>query len=878
MIFLRPLLLVIGLVLVSNIAQSQTVDYLREVKPVLAASCYSCHGAIKQKAGLRLDTVAFMTEGGDHGAVVTPGKTDQSVLLKHLRGEKGFKRMPPEGEGELLKPSQIAAVQRWVEQGAPHPKDEKPEADPRSHWAFRAPVRPEKPRVKNPAWVRNPIDAFLAVEHEKHGLTPQGAAEDSLLLRRIYLDLTGLPPTHEQMQAFLADRAPDAYEKVVDRLLASPQYGERWGRHWMDVWRYSDWWGLGAELRNSQRHIWHWRDWIVESLNQDKGYDRMLLEMLAADELYPTDLDALRGTGFLARHYFLFNRTTWLDETIEHTSKAFLGLTLNCCKCHDHKYDAFSQADYYRFRAIFEPYQIRADTVPGEIDVTKNGIPRVYDANLEARTYLHIRGNEQNIDKGRKIQPGLPSLLLPGGLQVQPIKLPREAYQPGLRAFVLQDHLRIAEKQRKEGEEERAKAKASLAAAEKASKAGPQLRAIIRLAENKIAHANAMIMAFKARAAADRAIADDSTADATTKLVRAAALAEKTQGFELAQWNLACAEAGQVNGKLTPAQAKAADDAARKAMENPGEAYTPLVGSVKTRENNLETDVNRLKPFPKESTGRRAAFARWVVDRQNPLAARVAVNHIWARYFGQPLVASVFDFGRKGAAPTHPALLDWLAVEMMEGGWRMKYVHRLIVTSNAYRMTTSSLGAVDANLKNDADNRYYCRMNAKRMESQVVRDSLLHLAGDLDLKLGGPAIETPQQEASKRRSLYFFHSAIERNRFLMTFDEADPLDCYRRRESIIPQQALALSNSKLAGSAAEKIASRLANDVLPKDFKRVSFTWLLGYAPTVAELAACEQALERWVEVNNMRPDAHHRARTQLIQALLNHNDFVTIR
>src|ERR1019366_5310123 len=215
-----------------------------------------------------------------------------------------------------------------------------------------------------------------------------------------------------------------------------------------------------------------------------------------------------------ARHYFLFNRTTWLDETIEHTSKAFLGLTLNCCKCHDHKYDAFSQADYYRFRAIFEPYQIRADTVPGEIDVTKNGIPRVYDANLEARTYLHIRGNEQNIDKGRKIQPGLPSLLLPGGLQVQPIKLPREAYQPGLRAFVLKDHLRIAEKQRKEGEEERAKAKASLAAAEKASKAGPQLRAIIRLAENKIAHANAMIMAFKARAAADRAIADDSTADA----------------------------------------------------------------------------------------------------------------------------------------------------------------------------------------------------------------------------------------------------------------------------------------------------------------------------------------------------------------------------
>ena len=197
-------------------------------------------------------------------------------------------------------------------------------------------------------------------------MTPQGPAERSLLLRRVYLDLIGLPPTREEMQAFLGDKSPDAYEKVVDRLLASPQYGERWGRHWMDVWRYSDWWGLGAELRNSQKHIWHWRDWIVESLNEDKGYDRMLREMLAADELYPTDPDALRATGFLARHYFIFNRTTWLDETVEHTGKAFLGLTFNCCKCHDHKYDPFSQADYYRFRAIFEPYQIRTDNVPGE--------------------------------------------------------------------------------------------------------------------------------------------------------------------------------------------------------------------------------------------------------------------------------------------------------------------------------------------------------------------------------------------------------------------------------------------------------------------------------------------------------------------------------
>src|SRR5213075_3069610 len=187
-----------------------------------------------------------------------------------------------------------------------------------THWAFAPPVRPPVPEVKNTGWVRNPVDAFVAAEHERRGLTPRPEPPRHVLLRRVYLDLVGLPPTRAELTAFLADTSPDAYEKVVDRLLASPEYGERWGRHWMDVWRYSDWWGLGAEVRNSQKHIWHWRDWIIESLNTDKGYDQMLREMLAADELYPNDLDRLRATGFLARQYFIFNRTAWLDETIEH--------------------------------------------------------------------------------------------------------------------------------------------------------------------------------------------------------------------------------------------------------------------------------------------------------------------------------------------------------------------------------------------------------------------------------------------------------------------------------------------------------------------------------------------------------------------------------
>ncbi len=234
---------------------------------------------------------------------------------------------------------------------------------------------------------------------------------------------------------------------MVDHLLASKDYGERWGRHWMDVWRYSDWWGLGAEVRNSQKHIWHWRDWIFESLNADKGYDQMLREMLAADELYPTDTDRLRATGFLARSYFKFNRNTWLEEVVEHTSKAFLGLTMNCAKCHDHKYDPLAQQDFYRFRAFFEPYQVRTDMVPGETDYEKDGVPRAFDCNLDTPTYLFIRGDERQPRKGKPIAPGLPDILLSGRLDIHAVKLPPEAHLTGLRAVAVQNHSHVAQRQ-----------------------------------------------------------------------------------------------------------------------------------------------------------------------------------------------------------------------------------------------------------------------------------------------------------------------------------------------------------------------------------------------------------------------------------------------
>jgi Protein of unknown function (DUF1553) len=376
-------------------------------------------------------------------------------------------------------------------------------------------------------------------------------------------------------------------------------------------------------------------------------------------------------------------------------------------------------------------------------------------------------------------------------------------------------------------------------------------------------------------------------ADAAT-LAQAAAKAEKEVAWIKAEEDLAKAEleldqAGTAQKSAVEKKrdaARTAVAAAKKAVENPGDSYTAPRGALKTKENNLEDDKSRLKPFPTTSTGRRTALAKWITDRRNPLAARVAVNHIWARHFGKPLVATVFDFGRKGARPTHPELLDWLAVEFMENGWSLKHLHRLIVTSDAYRLSSSPAGAMAETLKADPENRYLWRRNAVRMESQVIRDSLLQLAGQLDLAAGGPPIDVNAQADSKRRSLYFVHSHNDHHKFLMQFDDAAVLECYRRTESIVPQQALTLANSKFALTMSEAIARRLDSHRHDGEFVSAAFRMILASTPTAEENKACLEALAEWQRVlkEQKHADPIQKARINLVSALLNHNDFVTVR
>ncbi len=754
---------------------------------------------------------------------------------------------------------------------------------------FEKVTRPAVPAIKNTAWVRNPLDAFIAAEHEVHGLKPRPEATRTILLRRAYLDLIGLPPTPEELHAFLDDKSPDAYEKVVDRLLASPRYGERWGRHWMDVWRYSDWAGWGAQVRDSQPHVWHWRDWIVEALNEDKGYDRMVVEMLAADELAPEDTKALRATGYLVRNYKLLSREKWMQDTVDHTSMAFLGVTLGCARCHDHLFDPILQKEYYQVRAVFEPYNVCLDRIPGEPDLAKDGLPRVYDATPAVPTYLFIRGDDRTPDK-TPLQPGVPDLL--GGKfgKVEPVTLPRAAYAPDRRAFVLKETLDLSAANV-------VKARQALAGA-----LVPALQAIpfspSRAFLLPVLSLKTYNKAIDALALADLDVRLAEARDAALKLVLRLEDCEEAGKQDSPEWKQLATAAVRAQRQVALLEARrnllAARDATNDAAKKGAELEKVLAkAEADARLPDTTAYVKRPLPaYPQTSTGRRLAFARWIADRDNPLTARVAMNHVWLRHFGQALEPSVFDFGRNGRPPSHPALLDWLAVEFMEHGWSMKYMHRLIVTSATYRLASTP---DDADLKLDHDNKYLWRMPTRRLEAEAVRDSVFYVAGKLDLTTGGPDIDQTQGLTVPRRSLYFRHAAEKQMEFLKLFDAAAVTECYQRKDSILPQQALALANSELtlknSRILARALAAKCGDDA--GAFAVAAYEGVLSRPPTPQEKDECvnflkEQtarhaaaktpaaALDAEGRVPATDPALH--ARENLVHVLLNHNDFVTVR
>ncbi len=1052
------------------------VDYVRDIKPILAEKCYACHGGLRQQSGLRVDTAAALIRGGDSGSVVTPGQADKSPLLEVLTGEAGY-RMPLENEGTPLTDQQISLIRQWIAEGAVAPKDEQPQTDPTKWWSYRPVVRPPLPNVSDDHWCRNGVDHFIAAAREERGLPYAEEVSKPLWLRRVTIDLTGLPPTREELHRFLADESPQAYERVVDDLLARPSYGERWGRHWLDIWRYSDWYGSRRinEIRYSQRHIWRWRDWVVESLNKDKGYDQMIREMLCADEICGGDPAILPATGYLGRNWYKFDRNVWLFETVERTGEAFLGLTFRCARCHDHKFDPVTQEEYYRFRAFFEPHDVRTDPISALTGTQKDatlgqvltdGIPLVYDKTLEAPTYRFERGDSRYPDESQPLTPGVPAAL-GGAVDIQPVELPVAMWYPVLRPGVRETLLRKAalerDQARKKWEEARSKAQAAAQALAQAddmpeesppplllhddfSKPRPDLWQTVngtwryekgRLVQSAVTHfatmvtkkpvtgdfqihlvyrplqpgtyrsvgfsfdyldqgnsqdvytstgdtrqsvqafhrlhgkqiypkagivptslsvgeeavldvvvmgshltidlngerkldytmpeqrrdgkfslwvhkgaaeflelkitqlresretlarrqqaadhdvavaqgeyevAQAEFLSVEKRLAAEVARFLNRDESMTEQLVSEAVKAELDVAVKRAA--LEVVQAGNMEERRASARKKL--EAARAAFEKPPSDYTPLGAQ-----------------YLKTSTGRRSALAAWITRRENPRTARVAVNHIWSRHFGRPLVATPENFGLNGRQPTHPELLDWLASELMDNGWKMKPLHKVLVLSATYRMASTLKDEQQRaqTLSQDAQNDFFWRMNPRRLEAEVVRDGVLALSDQLDSSMGGPELSEQEGERIPRRSLYFRNTPNEKMAMLEIFDMANPNECYRRKESVVPQQSLAMMNSGLTQDAARRIAHRLAGE---PDFVTVAFETVLTRGPTPAEAERCRKFLlqqQTLFEDKNRKVfpsggtatqppagDPDLRAKENLLLVLLMHNDFVTLR
>ena len=920
-VVMPAILITSGIAGSASAQETQDSAYVRNIKPLLKARCLACHGALKQEAGLRLDTGEFIRNGSENGVVFSAEKSEGSRLLARITAADPEERMPP--LGEPLTRDEITQIAAWIQSGAISPDGEQPEQSPQEHWSFRPLIRPAVPDVNatsnSRTNSRNPIDAFIAAKHSELGLTATSAAPKHVLLRRVTLDLIGLPPTRDELHEFLDDDSPDAYEHVVDRLLADPRYGERWGRHWMDIWRYADWHGRRGvpDVWNSAPQIWRWRDWIVKSLNNDKGYDRMVQEMLAADEICPEDTDAAVATGYLVRNWYALNPNDWMRNTVEHTGKAFLGLTFNCAHCHDHKYDPITQEDYFRLRAFFEPMNIRQDRVPGQADpgpyqeydysvlrkVQRLGRVTVFDKSPDAPTWFYTGGDERSrVTERGSIVPGVPAFLGDAFPPVTAVEQPLTARFPGLHPEMISSQLEQARAAIANAETAVAETTAFFThSAGSSANALPEAEADFQerrrlAAARRLEAATAESLALTARIAADRAMAGMTSEADLSVLIRSASVLERTAAAKTAEADDLAAQVSLFAAESRPIEDKERAAAVETATKLLAAARTAATTTTVAMTDSTQIEVyTPLGPtYPATTTGRRSALATWITSEEHPLPARVAVNHIWARHFHAPLVGTVFDFGRNGAAPTHPELLDWLACELRDNGWHMKNLHRLIVTSAAYRRSSTEESEADP------DNRWLTRMNSGRMEAEAVRDSLLYLGGKLDLTQGGQELENSEALTTFRRSLYYScqPEADGRSSFGAVFDAADAQECYRRTKSIIPQQALALTNSDLIHSLATEIVATWQareNEEGEKGsggdgeqrsldteqlFVEGMFEKILTRLPSETELKACRVFLARQSELNTVEHSnaAPVRAREGLVRVLLNHNDFLSIR
>jgi mono/diheme cytochrome c family protein len=787
----------------------RSVDFAREIQPIFRARCLACHGAAQQLSGLRLDNRAEAMKGGYSGPVIQSGDSAASALIHRVAGQGNLMVMPP--TGERLTAEQIALLRAWIDQGAQWPdQPAKPQAAetkrPRSsHWAFQPVRRPEPPKPRDASGVRNPIDAFIQARLEKEGIRPSPEADRATLLRRVHLDLIGLPPTPQELADFLADKRPDAYERVVDRLLRSPHYGEKWARYWLDLARYAD--SDGYEKDWVRPHAWRWREWVIDAINRDMPYDRFTLEQMAGDLLPGATIEQRVATGFhrntlTNREGGVDNKQFIFENTVDRTSTVgtvWLGLTMGCAQCHDHKYDPISQKDFYQLFAFFDNIE--------EVDI---------DAPMPGELGPWLAKKDEY---ERKRQDILNLYCVPELMADWERNILRAGDHPG----------------------ERTDWDLAWDVLLKLTVGGDGEKIIRKPPEQRTAREQRVLT------------------DHFVRNYHFAIGKKKTDelGFEdlVKKLDELDAQYPQLSQAYT-----IAENGASKTT------HLRVRGDYKTPGIAVEADVPAVLP-PLKKSGERATrldLARWLTSPENPLTARVAVNRFWQEFFGHGLVRTSDDFGTQGESPSHPDLLDWLASEFRDNGWSMKKIHRLIVTSSAYRRDSAARPDLDSK---DPDNRLLARQNRLRLPAELIRDSALFASGLLDMRVGGRSIRPPQPEGVTaigyaggtkwpvsegteryRRGLYIHFQRTTPYPLLVNFDapKGTVTSCKRLRTNT-PLQALNLLNDPVFLEAARALAWRVHREA-PAEFEaRLEYAFLLTLArkPEEAEKQRLRQYFER---------------------------------
>jgi hypothetical protein len=825
----------LGLLLLAAPTRGQTpstdADTLFEsrIRPVLVDTCFKCHGGKKVSHGLRVDSREALLKGGDTGPALLPGDPDRSLLVQALRHTHDSIKMPP---GQRLPDAVVADFATWVKQGAVWPKTASSQAQPfpsQRHWAFQ-PVTRGSPPPDPSGWSDHPIDRFVMARLRDQHLQPVGLADKRTLLRRVTFDLIGLPPTPDEVADFLADHSPAAFAKVVDRLLASPHYGERWGRHWLDVVRYADTAGDNADYPIPEVRLY--RDYVIDSFNADKPYDQFVQEQLAGDLLAkqgPRDryTERVIATGFLAlsRRYATAPYEFWhltMEDTIDTTGRAFLGLTLRCARCHDHKFDPITTEDYYALYGFFASTQF---PWPGGEEFASKQFPRQHFAPL----------------------------------------LPPEEAAPLQASFQQKLQQLDTELRRTEKESPLAKRLAEL---------NRQLEAKAKqLQELEARKQNAE--ALKAEWAALQKERDASNGQLQARL------------------NQLRRDRGNLVKPGLPANlpgAYAVQDGQPVDMYVHLRGEVEQHGPIVKRGVPRFLAGDQPLAIPAGASGR-LQFAQWLTRPEHPLTARVMVNRIWQHHFGKGLVTTPSNFGLHGEAPTHPELLDWLAARFIESGWSIKAMHRLILLSKTYQLASSH---DDRNAATDPANRWYWRFDRRRLDAEAIRDALLLVSGKLDRTRPGahpfPPIakwtwtqHTPFKEVypSYHRSVYLMTQRFQRHPYLALFDGPDTnTSTEQRTSSTVPQQALFLMNNPFMVEQAEGLARRVigvSNDPVRRIDSAHQWAWSRPPQPVEIEkairyLTAYEQQLAK-TNVSGERQELE--AWTSFGRILLSANEFV---